>query len=337
MTTREITVADLAREPFDVASALPAWARGDRDEAIRATLEGAARGTHSRGYTLWIWTGRTRTGEPAWALPVLTASVRRFAPKGPAGVLIRCMAAAVDAAADPDELRLLDWGGIACMVVPGIDNELAVLALAEHHPEPARIRVASMPDGVTLGGPRIPLEPTRRKITGGLVGLAWELDAHPASVALELAAHGQPITHERFPPELADRLREWGLRGSPPEDDAEPSLAIDDDPCPRRRHARKVVQRLLRMGKVGAGYHTAFDHMYRGAPADQRREALEVSEALLRAGILGEKPSVGQRHVYLRREALPEIHALVDRGATDAPALLAIWTTPVPGTLKQGD
>ena len=107
---------------------------------------------------------------------------------------------------------------------------------------------------------------------------------------------------------------------------------IDDDPCPRRRHARKVVQRLLRMGKVGAGYHTAFDHMYRGAPADQRREALEVSEALLRAGILGEKPSVGQLHVYLRREALPEIHALVDRGATDSPALLAIWTAPAPAT-----
>lgn len=331
MTTREITVADLAREPFAVAEALPAWARGDRDEAIRATLAAAARDTHSRGYTLWIWTGTTRAGEPVWALPVLSDSVRRFAPKGPAAVLARCIAAAIDAEADPDELRLIDWGAIACMLVPGIDHELAVLALAEHHPEPVRIRVASMPEGETIGGPPIALDPTRRKSPGGLVGLAWELDAHPVSVALELAAHGQPITHERFPPELADRLREWGLRGSPPVEDDEPSFAIDDDPCPRRRHARKVLQRLLRMGKVGSGYHTAFDHMYRGAPADQRREALEVSEALLRAGLLGEKPSVGQRHVYLRREALPEIHALVSRGATDAPALTTLWTAPPPG------
>ena len=56
-----------------------------------------------------------------------------------------------------------------------------------------------------------------------------------------------------------------------------------------------------------------------------------VGEALLRAGLLGEKPSVGQRHVYLRREALPEIHALIERGETADPALRALWTAPAPG------
>src|SRR5207253_11198268 len=109
--------------------------------------------------------------------------------------------------------------------------------------------------------------------------------------------------------------------------------AIEDDPCPRRRHARKVLQRLLRMGKVGSQYHTEFDHLYRGAAPEDRREALEVGEALLRAGLLGEKPSVGQRHVFLRREALPEIHALIDRGHTANPGLAARWTAPAPEDL----
>lgn len=331
MTTREITVADLAREPFEVARALPAWARGDHDEAIRTTLTAAARDTHSRGYTLWIWTGATRAGEPAWALPVLTESVRRFTPKGPAAVLTRCIAAAIDAEADPDELRLLDWGGIACMTVPGIDSELAVLALAEHHPAPVRIRVASLPRRNVR---RDANPPGADASPGGERAGRFGLGTRRAS-GVGRARAGSPRAADH-PRQLPGGTRRAAARVGParltPEDDVEPSFAIEDDPCPRRRHARKVLQRLLRMGKVGSGYHTAFDHMYRGAAADQRKDALEVSEALLRAGLLGEKPSVGQRHVYLRREALPEIHALVDRGASTAPALLAIWTAPPPGS-----
>ena len=85
------------------------------------------------------------------------------------------------------------------------------------------------------------------------------------------------------------------------------------------------------MGKVGTNYHTAVDHLYRGVSADQRHDAMEVGEALIRAGLLGEKPSVGQRHVYLRRDALAQIHALIERGrdgragahrALDRPAAL---------------
>ena len=127
-------------------------------------------------------------------------------------------------------------------------------------------------------------------------------------------------------------VRNWGLSGDPladePDDDV--IVGIDDDPCPRRRHARRVLQRLLRMGKVGANYHTAADHLYRGVPADQRHEAMDVGEALIRAGLLGEKPSVGQRHVYLRRDALPQIHALIERGESTAPALTELWTAPAP-------
>ena len=98
-----------------------------------------------------------------------------------------------------------------------------------------------------------------------------------------------------------------------------------------RTGIRKVLQRLLRMGKVGAQYHTEFDHLYRGAAPDERRDALAIGQALLRAGLLGEKPSVGQRHVYLAREALPQIHALIERGDTSDPVLAAEWTAPAPG------
>ena len=76
--------------------------------------------------------------------------------------------------------------------------------------------------------------------------------------------------------------------------------------------------------------HSADDHLYRGAPPDFRHEATEVGEALIRAGLLGSKPSVGQRHVYLRREALPAIHGLIDRAETDSPVLDALWTRPPP-------
>ena len=55
-----------------------------------------------------------------------------------------------------------------------------------------------------------------------------------------------------------------------------------------------------------------------------------MAEALLRAGLLGEKPSVGQRHIYLSVRALPEIHALIDRGETTDPQLAEMWTAPAP-------
>ena len=61
---------------------------------------------------------------------------------------------------------------------------------------------------------------------------------------------------------------------------------------------RRILQRLDGMGKWG-GYHTAFDHLARGFAGHDRALAYEVGEALLEAGLLEQKPSVGQRHVYL--------------------------------------
>ena len=65
-----------------------------------------------------------------------------------------------------------------------------------------------------------------------------------------------------------------------------------DDPDPRRRVMRRILQRLDGMGKWG-GYHTAFDHLARGFAGNERALAYEVGEELLAAGLLEQKPSVG--------------------------------------------
>ena len=67
------------------------------------------------------------------------------------------------------------------------------------------------------------------------------------------------------------------------------------------------------MGKWG-GYHTEFQHLARGfAPAD-RALASATGEALLASGLLSEKPSVGQRHVFLNPRQAGAIRALIDTG-----------------------
>lgn len=333
---RDVTFSDMARDPSEVARGLVAWQRGDADEAVRQTLAASARETHGRTYTLWVWTGGGDDGVAVWMLPVTAAQAAAFAPRGPAAVLARSIRAAVEAGADPQGIRVLDWEGWTALEVPGADPELAPLALTEHHPDAGRVAVAGLPPGSVTDLPEVELPSARPGQGGGLTEVAAAVDAHPLEVAIALAARRQPVEGPGIGPELVVNLRNWGLSGEPPEEVTDPGYGIDDDPCPRRRHARRVLQRLLRMGKVGTGYHTAFDHMYRGAPADQRHDALEVGEALLRAGLLGEKPSVGQRHVYLRREALPEIHALIERGETTDAGLESMWTAPAPGATARG-
>ncbi|MDQ3849064.1 MAG: hypothetical protein M3296_00405, partial [Actinomycetota bacterium] len=86
-----------------------------------------------------------------------------------------------------------------------------------------------------------------------------------------------------------------------------------DDPDPGRRIARRILQRLHGMGKWG-GYHTDFAHLSRGFAGNERALAQAVGESLLEAGLLSEKPSVGQRHVFLNPRRAAEIHGLVQRG-----------------------
>jgi hypothetical protein len=86
-----------------------------------------------------------------------------------------------------------------------------------------------------------------------------------------------------------------------------------DDPDPSRRVARRILQRLDGMGKWG-GYHTEFSHLARGFAGNDRALAEEVGEALLLSGLLAEKPSVGQRHVFLNPRRAGDIRALIERG-----------------------
>jgi hypothetical protein len=86
-----------------------------------------------------------------------------------------------------------------------------------------------------------------------------------------------------------------------------------DDPEPARRVARRVLQRLDGMGKWG-GYHTEFAHLARGFAGNDRALAEQVGEALLEAGLLSEKPSVGQRHVFLNSRRAGDIRRLIDDG-----------------------
>lgn len=329
-----LSVAALGRDLGDVARGLPEWRRGDPEDAIGRTLATSGADLHARVYTLWVWTGATSADLPAWLLPIRADSARRFAPNGPARALARCLAAAVRAGGAPRRLQLAAWRGYVRVAGNGLDNELAQLALEEVHPPGTRIAVAPLPGDVVLDGPPIdlPVHPLR---AGPLGKLAEATGAHPVDVALALAHHGQPVDLDIYPPELVRSLREWGLDGTPVVAPVVgPSLAVDDDPCPRRRHARRVLRRLLRMRKVGEQHHTEFDHMYRGAAPNERATALEVARALVRAGLLGEKPSVGQHHVFLRPTALPQIHALIDRGETADPVLAEMWTAPAPGSRR---
>lgn len=90
-----------------------------------------------------------------------------------------------------------------------------------------------------------------------------------------------------------------------------------DDPLPARRIARRILQRLNGMGKWG-GYHTDYRHLARGFAGNDRALANDVGEALLEAGLLSEKPSVGQRHVYLNPRRAADIHGLIERGSLPA-------------------
>jgi hypothetical protein len=130
---------------------------------------------------------------------------------------------------------------------------------------------------------------------------------HPLRVAEAVTRLGaSPLDEdavERLEPELLRLLEPAGR-----------ATRAHDDPDPRRRAMRRILQRLDGMGKWG-GYHTAFDHLARGFAGNDRALAFEVGEELLDAGLLSEKPSVGQRHVSLNPRKAGEIRNLIEEGA----------------------
>jgi hypothetical protein len=140
-------------------------------------------------------------------------------------------------------------------------------------------------------------------------------NGHPLRVALEIARlGGRPAD----PASLAEH--EDAVLAAL--EAAQPAISRPhDDPDPSRRVARRILQRLDGMGKWG-GYHTDFSHLARGFAGNDRALADEVGEALLVSGLLAEKPSVGQRHVFLNPRRAGDIRGLIERG--DLPAGLTL-------------
>ena len=161
------------------------------------------------------------------------------------------------------------------------DAELAAMAFEEHVQgiDRLRARAVAVPAHVLAGGDlREPIGAT-----------------HPLVVAARVAALGGRPADEA----LAGRARGRGPRPARGRRRRRAPVARPhDDPDPARRRGRRILQRLHGMGKWG-GYHTDFAHLSRGFAGNDRALAERVGEALLAAGLLAEKPSVGQRHVFL--------------------------------------
>ena len=138
---------------------------------------------------------------------------------------------------------------------------------------------------------------------------------HPLRVAEAAAGLGGRPADARWVDEHEDEI--LARLGAGAREAARPH----EDPDPARRIARRILQRLNGMGKWG-GYHTDFAHLARGFAGNERALAQDVGEALLASGLLAEKPSVGQRHVFLNPRRAADIHAMIERG--DPPRDLAL-------------
>jgi hypothetical protein len=177
---------------------------------------------------------------------------------------------------------------------PEGDAELAALAFDEHVRPVDRLRAR----GLALPGHVLAAAGDLREPIGA---------AHPLVVAARVAALGGRPADEESLAEHEDAILAQLEAGG------DPVARPHDDPDPGRRVARRILQRLHGMGKWG-GYHTDFAHLARGFAGNDRALADEVGEALLAAGLLAEKPSVGQRHVFLNPRRAGDIHALIERG-----------------------
>jgi hypothetical protein len=195
-------------------------------------------------------------------------------------------------------------GDALVLALPGeSDAELAVLAFDEHAGAIDRLRVRALAAPAQLLDEATDLRPP--------IG-----SGHPLLVAAEVARQGGRPADQESVDALADTVLAL-LQAT-----ADPSATRPhDDPDPPRRVARRILQRLAGMGKWG-GYHTEFAHLARGFAPSDRALASSVGEALLAAGLLAEKPSVGQRHVFLDPRRAGDIHALIDRGELPAGLVL---------------
>jgi hypothetical protein len=176
------------------------------------------------------------------------------------------------------------------------DAELAAIAFEEHVAPVARLRARAfaLPAHVVAdaGDWRVPIAQALR-----IAEAVARLGGRPADDD-SVAAHEEAVLALLAPADTG-------------------AARPHDDPQPARRIARRILQRLNGMGKWG-GYHTDFRHLARGFAGNERALADAVGEALLDAGLLSEKPSVGQRHVYLNPRRAADIHRLIEHGELPA-------------------
>jgi len=240
------------------------------------------------------------------------------------GALLAATPAAAALRADPDTVSEREWLLVAAVV--GTLVELAEPG-APKGPDDLQLRAGELPGGFLVLAYPGAFDPD-------LVGLAFEEHAEPIdrlrarALALPPGVIGDVDPREpigaRHPLRIAEAVARLGGRPAGPLDDYEDAVlallgpgsvavAPHDDPDPGLRAARRILQRLDGMGKWG-GYHTEFAHLPRGFAGNDRALAQEVGEALLEAGLLEEKPSVGQRHVYLNPRRAAEIRRLIETG-----------------------
>ncbi|MCW3021847.1 MAG: hypothetical protein JWR30_1169 [Conexibacter sp.] len=221
-----------------------------------------------------------------------------------AWLLVAALLGALVEASSPGELTAGLFDGHLALHVAARDTDAELVPLAfEEQVAPVdrlRARAIAVPAGVLedVADLRAPIGA-----------------AHPLLVALEVARLGGRPADPASLAEHEDAVLAV-LEA------AQPAVSRPhDDPDPSRRVARRILQRLDGMGKWG-GYHTDFSHLARGFAGNDRALADEVGEALLLAGLLAEKPSVGQRHVFLNPRRAADIRGLIERG--DVPAGLSL-------------
>jgi len=250
----------------------------------------------------------------------------------PDGGLVAVAPVAPGLRADPDAVDERAWLLVAALVG----------ALADATEQPAALQAGQFGEVLALR-----LTSSVGHSDPDLAPLAFDTD-HITSVdrlkavllavppaLLEDAADFKPPIGPAHPLVVALEIARLGGRPADPQSQAEHEEAVlavleagrdeptrpHDDPDPSRRVARRILQRLDGMGKWG-GYHTDFTHLARGFAGNDRALADEVGEALLVAGLLAEKPSVGQRHVFLNPRRAGDIRGLIERG--DVPSDLTL-------------
>jgi hypothetical protein len=226
--------------------------------------------------------------ERAWllvaaAMAALVDLAEPGAPAGPGDLVVR--------AGDLEGFLLLAVPG---RVAPEELEELGPLAFDDHAAGLDRLRARAVAGpGRLLEGPEL------REPIGA---------HHPLRVAEAVARLGGRPEDPRSVEDLEEAVLAVLEAGGGS------AVRPHEDPDAARRVARRILQRLDGMGKWG-GYHTDFAHLARGFAGNDRGLAQAVGEALLEAGLLAEKPSVGQRHVFLNPRRAAEIRRLIDEGA----------------------